>query len=142
MRSRFERKLVPRDVLGPLYWNVPVEATETYPKPAEPSRTRPLGQADPPLLGRRPLDRLAYRLHRRPLREVGLPRPRRPALQQVTEVVHEARTVAHALADGPPVAGVRVRGMLGSDRAHPVKARVVGSFAVLELVEPCVVEDK
>ena len=57
-------------------------------------------------------------------------------------MVHEARAVAHALTDGPPVAGVRVRRVLGPDRPHPVHARVVGSFAIPELVESRVVEDQ
>src|ERR1700730_10344400 len=90
-------------------------AAERYPKQGTPSRSGYLGHGHPALFGGRPLDRLAHRLHRRALREIRLPWPLRPPLQQVSKVVHEARAVADPLADRPPVAGVRVRLVLGPD---------------------------
>src|ERR1700736_5462137 len=80
-------------------------AAERYPKQGTPSRSGYLGHGHPAFFRGRPLDRLAHGLDRRPLREIGIPGPLRPALEQVAEVVHEARAVADPLADRPPVAG-------------------------------------
>src|SRR6266849_390463 len=125
-----------------LHWNVPVEATETYPKPSESSRTRHVGDGHPPLAGRGALDRFAYRLDCRTLGEVGLPWARRPAFEQVSKLVDKARPVAHSLADGPPVAAIRVGLVLGANPAHSVQARFVGALAVQQVVKPRGLEDQ
>src|SRR5256885_6527651 len=101
-----------------------------------------LVDVDPPLLGSRALDRVADCLHRRALREVRLPRAFRPPIEQISEVVDEARAVAHTLPDRPPVGGVRVALLLGADPPHAVQLRSVPRVAVEQLVEAGVVEQQ
>src|SRR5256886_16237208 len=79
----------------------------------------------PPPFGRRTLDRLAHRLHGGSLRKAGIPRPFRPPLEHVAEMVHEARPVPDALADRPPVLGVGVARMFGSDAPHAIDRKSV-----------------
>src|SRR5438309_8983757 len=100
-------------------------AAERYLKEGRPSRTRYLGQGHPAFFRGRPLDGLAHGLDRRALGEIGLPGPLRPALEQVPEMVHEARAVADTLADRPPMAGVGVRLVLDPDPPHPVHRGII-----------------
>src|SRR6266704_1115369 len=111
--------------------------------PYEPSRNGcacDLRHPHPAVAGGRPLNRLAHRLNCRAPLEVRLPRAGRPALEQVAQMVDEARAVADALADGPPVACVRVALVLGPDPPHAIEGRVVRAIAEPQLVEPRVVE--
>src|SRR5262249_19290745 len=122
-------------------WKVP----ERYRMTGEPSRNRGghhLVDTHPAPARGRLLDRLADRLDGRAMPEVRLPGTFRPALEEVAQVVDEARPVPHALADRPPARRVRVRGVLGADAAHPIEAGIVATVAVAELVEARVVEDE
>src|SRR5205085_4118191 len=74
------------------------------------------------------------------LREAGFPRAVRPLVQEIAEMVHEARPVAHALADRPPVPGVRVGLVLDADAAHAVELAAILPVAVQQLVETRVLE--
>src|SRR5438445_13819435 len=96
----------------------------------------------PPPFGRRTLDRLAHRLHGGSRRKAGIPRPFRPSLEQVAEMVHEARPVPDALADRPPVLGVGVARMFGSDAPHAIEVGTVLSISVEELIQPGVFENQ
>src|SRR5712664_2236013 len=118
--------------------------------PLMPSRTfcvhcglrRDLADADPPPLGRGAFDRIAHRLDRRALREVGLPGSVRPPLQQVAEVVDEARAVTDPLPDRPPAASVWMGLVLGADSSHAVQPGLVAAIAVEQLVQARVLEDQ
>src|SRR5882762_551259 len=114
--------------------------------PLMPSRTfslrgslrRDLADADPPPLGRGAFDCIAHRLDRRALREVGLPGSVRPPLQEVAEMVDEARAVTDPLPDRPPGAGIWMRLVLGANSSHAVQPGLVAAVAVEQLVQACV----
>src|SRR5690242_1705634 len=97
-------------------------------------------ELDPPTLRRRALHRLADRLYARALRQVRVPRPCRPALEQVGGLVDERHAVADSLPDRPPVRGVRMSRRLGTNAPHPVEPAVVVGIAVPELVQARIVE--
>src|SRR5690349_15122326 len=65
-----------------------------------------------------------------------------PVFEQVGDLVYEARSVADALADRPPVARVGMARVLGADPTHAVERGVVRGRGVPELVEAGVVEDE
>jgi len=92
-----------------------------YPKLYSPSRRCHLSHSDPSSVRCRGLDGLAHSLYRCSVAEIRLPRPIRPPLQKVSQLVHEARAVADALADRPPVARVRMCWVLRAYTAHSIK---------------------
>src|SRR5438552_9614055 len=67
-----------------------------------------LGEVDPALLGGCSLERFTDGLDACALLEVRIPRAVRPSREQVGRLIDEARAVADALTDRPPVAGLRV----------------------------------
>ena len=101
-----------------------------------------LRDGDPASLLRRDLHRVADGLDGHAVGEARRPGAARPGAEQVDDLVDEGRAVPDALADGPPMRGVRVRRMLGADAAHPVEAGVVAPVSVHQLVESGVVEEQ
>src|ERR1700723_3344032 len=67
------------------------------------ARAGHLAHGDPAAAGGRPLDRLADRLHGGALVKPGRPGRRRPALEQVGDLIGERGAVSDALADRPPL---------------------------------------
>ncbi len=64
------------------------------------------------------------RCTRRPVARSGSQLPSGQRVEVIGRLVDEARPVADALADRPPVAGVRMRGVLGPDPVEPVEPGV------------------
>src|SRR5215471_7054695 len=77
----------------------------------------------------RAFHRLADRLHVRALVEIRRPRLVRPVGEQVDRLIGEARAIADALADRPPLRSVRVTRMLGTDPLKSISGRVVATVA-------------
>src|SRR5689334_8339146 len=72
-----------------------------------------LSHLDPTLLLRGAVNRIAHGLHGGSLLEVRRPRSVGPCIEKVAELVDEARSVADALSDRPPVARERVAWVFG-----------------------------